>query len=91
MSEAKVIERILEFSAEAQIERRKTAPGSPAFRHLTGVIAAYGEILRTMSTLQRQQERYGDIARQTCRSNEAEPSCDAIEDCSRLRARLAAL
>jgi hypothetical protein len=79
MSEAKVIERILEFSAEAQIQRRKTAPGSPAFRHLTGVIAAYGEILRTMSTFQRQQERYDAIARQTCRSNEPEPSIDTVE------------
>jgi hypothetical protein len=67
-----VIERILEFSAEAQIERRKTVPGSPAFRHLTRVMAAYGEILSTISILQHQEERYVNIIRQGCRRNEPE-------------------
>jgi hypothetical protein len=59
---AKVIERILEFSADAQIERRQTAPDSAAYHNLTRAIVAYGEILEAISTLQRQEEQYLELA-----------------------------
>jgi len=36
-----VIERILELSSDAHIQRREVAKDSPAFDSLTGAIAAY--------------------------------------------------
>jgi hypothetical protein len=41
----RVIERILELSADAQIERRKMAKDTPEFRNLAGAITAYGTAL----------------------------------------------
>lgn len=58
---AKVVERILEFSAEAQIERRQTDPHSSAFHNLTGAIAAYGQMLGVLSKLQHLQEENSSI------------------------------
>src|SRR3989442_9619959 len=49
----KVIERILELSADAHIQRRGTAKDSPAFHKLTGAIAAYGKALALLAALQR--------------------------------------
>ena len=40
------IERILELSADAHIQRRGTVKDSPEFHHLTGAIAAYGNRYR---------------------------------------------
>ncbi len=41
----KGIERILELSADAHIQRRGTVKDSPEFHKLTGAIAAYGKAL----------------------------------------------
>ena len=55
---SRVIERILELSADAHIERRRTAKDSPAFHNLTGAIAAYGKTLAVLIEVQRQEECY---------------------------------
>jgi hypothetical protein len=52
----KVIERILELSADAQIARRRAAKDSPAFLNLTGAIAAYGKVLALLTALQKLEE-----------------------------------
>jgi len=57
----KVIERILELSADAHIQRRGTAKDSPAFHKLTGAIAAYGKALALLAALQRREEFYAMI------------------------------
>jgi hypothetical protein len=44
-----LIERILEFSADAQIKRRETLPASITFHNLTGEILAYGKVLRVLT------------------------------------------
>lgn len=53
---AKGIERILELSADAQIQRRGLGEDSPAYHHLTGAIAAYGEALALLAALQQWEE-----------------------------------
>jgi hypothetical protein len=53
---AKGIERVLELSADAQINRREVAKDSPAFHNLTGAIAAYGKVLALLTTLQQHEE-----------------------------------
>jgi hypothetical protein len=57
----RAIERILELSADAQIERRKTAKGTPEFHHLSGAIAAYGRGLELLVELQQREELYAMI------------------------------
>ena len=57
----RVIDRILELSADAQIRRRETAKGSPEFHKLTGAIAAYGKALALLTALQRREEFYAVI------------------------------
>ena len=57
----KVIDQILELSADAQIRRRETVKGSPEFRKLTGAIAAYGKALALLTALQRREEFYAMI------------------------------
>jgi hypothetical protein len=47
----KVIERILELSADAHIRRRETVRDSAEFHKLTGAIAAYGKALALLTTL----------------------------------------
>ena len=54
----KGIERVLELSADAHIQRRETAKDSPAFHNLTGAIAAYGKVLAMLRALQRGEEFY---------------------------------
>jgi hypothetical protein len=56
------IERVLELSADAHITRRKTPKDSPAFRSLTGAIAAYGKALAILTALQQREEFYSIIA-----------------------------
>jgi hypothetical protein len=53
----KAIGRILELSADLQIKRRAFRNGSPAFRDLSAAIAAYGDALEVLTTLQ-QQDQY---------------------------------
>ena len=55
---AKGIERILELSADAHIERRHVAKDSPAFHNLTGAIMAYGKVLALLTALQQREEFY---------------------------------
>jgi hypothetical protein len=55
---SKVIERILELSADAHINRCEVAKDSPAFHNLTGAIAAYGKVLAILTALQQQEEFY---------------------------------
>jgi hypothetical protein len=50
------IERVLELSADAQINRREVAMDSPAFHNLTGAIAAYGKVIALLTALQQREE-----------------------------------
>jgi hypothetical protein len=52
----KALERILELSADLQIKRRATAPGCRVFRDFSAEIAAYGQVLEVLTTLQREEE-----------------------------------
>ena len=52
----KGIERILELSADAHIQRRETVKDSPEFHKLTGAIAAYGRMLALLTALQQWEE-----------------------------------
>jgi hypothetical protein len=66
------IERVLEFSANAQITRCKTAKDSPAFHRLTGAIAAYGKALTILAALQRREEFFIVIAQSKLSERAAE-------------------
>jgi hypothetical protein len=57
----KGIERILELSADAHIQRREAAKDSPEFHSLTGAIAAYGKALALLTALQEWEEFYAMI------------------------------
>lgn len=57
----RVIDRILELSADAQIRRRETVKGSPEFYELTGTIAAYGKALALLTALRQREEFYAMI------------------------------
>ncbi len=57
----KGIERILELSADAHIQRRGTVKDSPEFHKLTGAIAAYGKALALLTALQQREEFYAMI------------------------------
>jgi hypothetical protein len=50
----KAVERILELSADLQIKRRATAQYSFEFQEYSAAIAAYGEVLELLTTLQRE-------------------------------------
>jgi len=52
----KAIERVLELSADAHIQRRAAAKDSLEFDNLTGAIAAYGKVLALLTELQQQEE-----------------------------------
>ena len=52
----KAVERILELSADLQIKRRATAKWSFEFHELSVAIAAYGDVLEVLTTLQREAE-----------------------------------
>lgn len=52
----KLMEQVLELSAEAQIERRKTERSSVAFQSLSGEIVAYGNMLALLTTMQAAEE-----------------------------------
>ena len=56
------IEAVLELSADAHIERRMTAKGSPAFHNLTKAIAAYGKTLKLLAALREREEFYAILA-----------------------------
>ena len=60
---SKVIEQILELSADAHIQRRWTAKDSPEFHKLTGAIAAYGKTLALLTALRRIQSQKNGIQR----------------------------
>ncbi len=57
----KVIERILELSADAHIQRRGTVKDSPEFHKLTGAIAAYGKALALLTALRQREEFYAIV------------------------------
>jgi hypothetical protein len=52
----RAIDRILELSADLQIKRRTSTKWSLAFYDLSVAIAAYGEALEVLTTLQREEE-----------------------------------
>jgi hypothetical protein len=58
----KGIARLLELSADAQIQRRQTPKDSPAFHKLTGAIAAYGRALGLLIALQQREEFYAIVS-----------------------------
>jgi hypothetical protein len=60
----KGIERILELSAEAHIQRRGTVMNSPEFHHLTGAIAAYGKALALLTAMRQLEEFYALFGQQ---------------------------
>jgi len=57
----KAIDRILELSAAAQIQRRGTVKDSAKFNNLTGAIAAYGKALGILAALQHLEEFHTTI------------------------------
>lgn len=59
----RVIDTILVLSADAQIERRKTAKGSWEFHNLSGAITAYGKALALIVDI-REQEELHDLIRE---------------------------
>ncbi len=58
------IQRILELSADAHIQRRETVKDSPEFHNLTGAIAAYGQALSFLTVLQQLEEFYAMFGQQ---------------------------
>jgi hypothetical protein len=52
----KAIERILELSADLQIRRRATTRYSLEFHDYSVAIAAYGDVLKVLITLQQRNE-----------------------------------
>lgn len=58
----KLTERILELSADAQIERRTLAKDSPAFHNLSGAVVAYGKVLALLAALQRLQQLHVSLS-----------------------------
>ena len=54
----RVLEQILELSADAQIERRGTAKDCAAFHNLSGAITAYGKAVGLLVAIQQEQELY---------------------------------
>jgi hypothetical protein len=56
MSPDQAIQRILELSADAQIERRRASRNSPKFHNLAGAIAAYGKALALLVALQEREK-----------------------------------
>jgi len=57
----KAIDRILELSAAAQIQRRGTVKDSVKFHNLTGAIAAYGKALGILAALRHLEEFHATI------------------------------
>lgn len=56
------IERVLELSADAHIERRMTPKDCPAFHRLTGTIVGYGRALSVLVALQEREEFFAMMA-----------------------------
>jgi hypothetical protein len=52
----KAVQRILELSADLQIKRRATPKYSFEFHEYSVAIAAYGDVLEVLTTLQQQEE-----------------------------------
>ena len=67
-------ERVLEFSADTQITRCKTAKDSPAFHRLTGAIAACGKALAILTALQQCEEFFTVVAQSELPKRVAEVS-----------------
>jgi len=67
----KAIDRILELSAAAQIQRRGTVKDSTKFQNLTGAIAAYGKVLGILAALRHLEEFHATIGQHD------EPGCVA--------------
>jgi len=55
------IDRILELSVDAHIQRRGTVWDSAKFHNLTGAIVAYGKVLAVLTALQQQEEFHAII------------------------------
>ena len=51
-----IIQRLLELSSDAHIERRGVAADSRTFHALTGEIAAYGKVLALLTALEEREE-----------------------------------
>ena len=91
------IAQILEWSAAAQVERRRAEANSPAFHKLNGAIAAYAKVLAVLTVLQRVEafcatseptelRKTGTHERIDAVSNIKGPSHYVAEKVSRLRA-----
>lgn len=56
------IEGVLELSADAHIQRKMAARNSSDFHRLTGAIAAYGNALAVLVSLQEREELWAMLA-----------------------------
>jgi hypothetical protein len=74
------IAQILEWSAEAQVARRKAANCSPAFYTLTGSVAAYAKVLALLMAWQRAEEFYATSRQSDVTERDALDSVDAISN-----------
>jgi hypothetical protein len=59
---AKAIDRVLELSAEAHVNRREVGKGTPAYDKLTGAIKAYGKVLTILTGLQKREEFFAVVS-----------------------------
>ncbi len=57
----KAVERILELSADLQIRRRAAIYGSSTFHEFGVAIAAYGDALEVLTTLQQREEHCSSL------------------------------
>ena len=69
----KGIARLLELSADLQIQRRQTPKDSLVFHRLTGAIAAYGKALALLTALQQREEFYAIVSERCDESLAAVP------------------
>ena len=69
----KGIARLLELSADLQIQRRQTPKDSLVFHKLTGAIAAYGKALALLTALQQREEFYAMVSERRDESFVAAP------------------
>ena len=56
------VEQILELSADIQIKRRATLKGSTSFWEMSAAVAAYGEVLEMLTTLQQQDQAVASVS-----------------------------
>jgi hypothetical protein len=77
---SQAIAQILEWSADAQVARRKVAAGSAAFYTLTGTIAAYSKTLGLLIALRHRENFCARKARSDEHDGNASDNLDVISN-----------